>query len=103
MTELQLTINNLKEAIIAADLVLQKLEKAQEALEKQRIPTFPKTFIATKDATFSKAYVIGLDNSSPLHPWTELPKVFVGRACFSQEDIRQIITGLQTLIGDNDD
>ena len=34
MTELQVTINNLKETIIAADLFLQKLEKTQKDLEK---------------------------------------------------------------------
>ena len=33
MTELQVTINNLKEVCIAADLVLDKLEKAQKDLE----------------------------------------------------------------------
>ena len=33
MTELQVTINNLKEVIIAADLFLQRLEKAQKDLE----------------------------------------------------------------------
>ena len=33
MTELQVTINNLKEVIIAADLVLEKLEKAKKDLE----------------------------------------------------------------------
>ena len=34
MTELQVTINNLKEVIIAADLFLQRLEKVQKDLEK---------------------------------------------------------------------
>ena len=33
MTELQVTINNLKEVCIAAELVLEKLEKAQKDLE----------------------------------------------------------------------
>lgn len=33
MTGLQVTINNLKEVIIATDLVLTKLEKAQKDLE----------------------------------------------------------------------
>ena len=33
MTELQVTINNLKEVIISADLFLQRLEKAQKDLE----------------------------------------------------------------------
>ena len=33
MTELQVIINNLKEVIIAADLTLQRLERAQKDLE----------------------------------------------------------------------
>lgn len=33
MTELQVTINNLKEVCIAAEIILEKLEKAQKDLE----------------------------------------------------------------------
>ncbi len=34
MTELQVTINNIKEVLIAGDLIVKKLEKAQKDLEK---------------------------------------------------------------------
>jgi len=98
MTELQVTINNLKEACIAAELFLEKLEKAQKDLENPETPRFPSSFTVVRDKTFPTGhYVIGLETP---RKWEELPEGFVGRACYNKKEIRWIITGLQTLIGE---
>ena len=102
MTELQVTINNLKETIIAADLFLQKLEKTQKNLEKPEVPEFPYSFIAVQDDDVSDHFAIGLRDPGGqfLKRWPELPPDFKGRACFSRGDIQEIIKGLQTLLGE---
>ncbi len=96
MTELQVTINNLKEACIAAERLLEKLEKQQEA-EKALEPKFPVCFTVVKDMTNTNQYVIGINRPAD---WPELPSNFKGRACLKGYDLQQIITGLQTLLGD---
>lgn len=100
MTELQVTINNLKEAIIASDLVLQKLETTQKDLDKPKVPSFPSCFCTVKDECMDNLFVIGL--KKPI-VWPELPPNFIGRACFDRVEIKQIIAGLQTLLGESDD
>lgn len=100
MTELQVTINNLKEVVIVGDLTVQKLEKAQRDLEKPKVPKFPPRFFAGKDNSFPDNFVIGLSKALPgLYPYNELPKDFVGRGPFTRQEIQEIITGLQTLLG----
>jgi len=101
MTELQMTIANLKDVITAANRLLFKLEKTQKDLEESKIPEFPSRFIAVKDKCLRDEFVIGLQKTGvfPFH-YTELPPDFIGRACFTKEEIQQIISGLQTLIGD---
>ncbi len=102
MTKLQVTINNLKEMLIAGELVLEKLEKAQNDLEKPETSDFPRRFFAAKDTVYSDKFVIGLqDDGGLLKKHDELPFDFLGRTCFNKEAIQQIITGLQTLLGDS--
>lgn len=103
MTKLQVTINNLKESISVGNILLSKLEIQQVVTEKPRVPEFPSRFSAAKDAVYSDRFVIGLqDELSLLKKHNELPPNFLGRTCFKKEDIRQIIEGLQTLLGDSD-
>jgi hypothetical protein len=99
MTKLQVAINNLKETCIAAELLLEKLKKAQRNSEKS-VGKFPFSFIAVKDDSLPDHYVLGLKN--PIE-WAELPKGFAGRACYDKAEIQQIIRGLQILIGESDD
>ena len=99
MTELQMTINNLGAVILSAGLVLEKLEKAQKDLDKPKVPVFPISFTAVRDESIRACFVIGLENPAT---WDELPSGYKGRAAFDEGDIRQIIRGLQTLLGESD-
>lgn len=102
MTELQVTINNLKDVLTRGNRLLFQLEKAQKDLEKPKVPVFPPRFIAVKDVSIKNNFVIGLAASGygHLQHWPELPDGFKGRALFSVNEIQQIITGLQTLLGE---
>ncbi len=97
MTELQVEINDLKEVIIAADLVLEKLKKANEDLKKSKVPSFPSRFIVMADSQIAGTFLIGLHSPTT---WDGLPTNFRGRSCFDKQDIQQIIDGLQMLIGE---
>lgn len=97
MTELQIAIGHLKETISVGNVLLAKLEQQEEA-EKSKSPKFPARFVAVKDSIIEGDFVIGMVDP---RSWPELPHGFLGRACFSEKDIRQIITGLQTLLGDS--
>jgi len=101
MTELELAIGHLKEAISVGNVLLKKLETQQKDLKKSKEPNFPYRFIAVKDKYFKGEFIIGLQNNKEfLHRWEELPPDFVGRACFNKNGIQKIILGLQTLLGD---
>lgn len=98
MTELQTTISRLKKTISAGNALLAELEAGQKDLDKLKAPKFPSTFIAMPTGR-SSLFTIGLEI-----PYEEarLPKNFKGRSVFVKSDIRQIITGLQTLLGESD-
>lgn len=98
MTELQITIGHLKESISVGNVLLDKLEAKQRDLDKPKVPSFPYSFTIVKDKDLEDMFVIGL--KEPNSVWKELPVGFSGRACFDRGDIRQIIKGLQTLLGD---
>ncbi len=100
MTELQSSINSLKEVITSGNRLLFKLEKAQKDLEKPKVPNFPACFAVVPDVNLPGHFVIGLKTP---YGWWELPGDFKGRACFCKAQIQQIIDGLQMLIGDKDD
>jgi len=104
MTELELTIRHLKEAISVGNVLLKKLEIQQKDLKKSKEPNFPYRFIAVKDKHFNETdeFIIGLQKAERefLNRWEELPPDFMGRACFTKYEIQEIILGLQTLLGD---
>ena len=101
MTELQIAIGHLKEAISVGNVLLAKMEAEQKDLDKPKVPSFPSRFIVVRDINVSDLFVIGLAADNLQH-WGELPSNFKGRALFDKEEIQQIITGLQTLLGDSD-
>ncbi len=100
MTETQETqeiIDDLKEGITAAEKVVALLEKQQKAV----VPEFDVAgrFYACRDNDSGRTeFTLGLYGASK---WSGLPSGFLGRACFDRDDIRDIINGLQSLIGDN--
>lgn len=98
MTKLQVTINNLKEVCLATELVWRKLEKAQKDLDKLEVPVFPNRFTAVLDESIQNNFVIGLELPASRG---ELPPRYKGRTAFDRDDIRQIIKGLQTLLGES--
>ena len=98
MTELQVTISNLKEVCITAELVLEKLEKTQKDLETL---AFCSRFIVTKDRVTPDSFVIGIP--APACNWVKLPGGFLGRAGYSKNDLRLIMLQIQTLLGESDD
>jgi len=98
MTELESSIRSLKESISVGNVLLDKLEREQKDLEKPKAPVFPGRFIAVPDDSISDNFVIGLDLPDT---WCELPPGYKGRTAFDKEDIRQIIKGLQTLLGES--
>ena len=100
MTELQLAIGHLKEAISVGNVLLVKLEAEQKDLDRSEIPEFPRRFFAAKDTIYPGQFVIGLQDDGFLKKHDELPFDFLGRTCFSRAAIQQIIEGLQTLLGE---
>ncbi len=95
MTELQVVIDNLKEAHIVGELLLAKLRNVQKDLEKPKDLVFPSRFIMISDPDRVDSFVIGLEKP---FDWKGLPLTFRGRTAFSREDIQQIIEGLRTLL-----
>ena len=104
MTTLQITINNLKDVIASGNRLLSRLETAQKNLDKPKTPEFPARFIVVQDENTPEVdFIIGLEDigGTGITSWHELPPGFKGRAYFSRDELRQIITGLQTLLGDS--
>jgi len=97
MTELQVTIANLKDVLAGGNQLLFRLEKAQKDLEKPKVPDFPPRFAAVKDG---RLFTIGLE--LPVN-WVRLPEYFKGRGAFTKNEILQIIRGLQVLIGESNE
>lgn len=101
MTELQVTINNLKDVLTGGNRLLSRLEKAQKDLEKPKVPDFPPRFAAVKHGNFKSClFTIGLELPGV---WPQLPKYFKGQGAFSKDEILQIIHGLQVLIGESNE
>ena len=100
MTELQVTIANLRDVLTGGNQFLFKLETAQKDLEKPKVPDFPPRFVAVKQGNHSRLFMIGLE--SPAN-WTRLPEYFEGRGAFTKNEILQIIRGLQVLIGESNE
>lgn len=101
MTELQLAIGHLKETVSVGNVLLTKLQKEQEEAKKSKVPEFPCRFIVVKDMT-SPDFIIGLETEggTGITSWDELPSNFKGRAFFSKHDLQDIVSGIQTLLGD---
>lgn len=99
MTELQIAIGHLNETISVGNVLLTKLEKQQKEAEKLKVPIFPWRFTIIKDAHIKGDFLIGLQEDN-IYPYAELPKDFKGRAGFNRTDLRQIIAGIQTLLGE---
>lgn len=97
MTELQEKIKKITQTITDKNLLLCKLKRTQKDLEKPKAPKFPYRFIAKEDSIILGTFIIGLDYPTD---WDELPENYKGRTAFDEADLRQIISGLQTLLGD---
>ena len=97
MTELRLAIGHLKETISVGNVLLAKMEKQQEEIEKSKTPRFPACFLITKDEDFEDHFILGLKHPSN---WSELPQGYIGRTCYDREELQQIIRGIQTLLGE---
>jgi hypothetical protein len=93
MTELQIEMRCLQDAIFQATCLLERLKTKKESPK----PEFPRWFIAKEDRDVSGTFIVGL--KTPFD-YKELPVGFVGRAAKSESDIRQLIRGLQILIGE---
>lgn len=103
MTELQLAIGHLKETISVGNVLLDKMEKQQAVAERPKVPVFPWRFLVVRDSDSPENFIIGLkedDIGTGITTWKELPSNFKGRAFFSKHDLRDIVSGIQTLLGD---
>ena len=102
MTELQSAIGHLKETISVGNVLLAKMETKQEDLDKPKVPVFPNRFTVVRDSVYPNSFIIGLKKDGTIfRHWDELPPDFEGRAIFDQHDLREIIKGLQTLLGES--
>jgi hypothetical protein len=103
MNELESSIGSLKKATLEGYTLLAKLERGQKDLEESKVPVFPDRFMVVKDNQEDRHFLIGLKlpSTANLTNWSELPADFVGRVGFTADDLRQIIMGIQTLLGES--